>query len=100
MGLNDLNVIWEVVIQRRGESFQRMLGSSEEIDHLPSSVGPGVGAACAPNPGWLTGETGQCFFQLPLNRRMSDLELETSVTGTLVFHQKDSTLKLPAQSVI
>ena len=100
MGLNDLNVIWEMVVQRWGESLQLVLGSSKEIDHLPLGMGTGVGAACASNPYWLPRETGQCFFQLPLNRRRSDLELEPSIASALVFNQKGGPFKLLAHSVI
>ena len=87
-------------IQRRGESVQWVLGLSEEINHLPLGVGTGIGAASAPDPCWLARELGQGFFQLPLNRRMTGLKLESGVIGALVFNQKGGPPKLPARSVI
>ncbi len=73
MGFQDVYILWKVVIQRRDESFQGVLGSGEEVDHLALGVGSGVCAACASDPDRLTGELGQCFFQLPLDGRMSNL---------------------------
>ena len=60
-----------MMVQRRGESFQWMLSSGEKIDHLAFGVGPGIGAAGAPDPGLFASEPGYRFFQLPLNRRMT-----------------------------
>ena len=73
MGFQDVDILWEVVIQRWDESFKGMFGSSKEIDHLALGVGSGVGAACTSNPNRLTGELGQCFFQLSLDGWMSNL---------------------------
>ena len=87
-------------IQRRGESVQWMLGLGEEIHHLTFGVSAGIGAAGAPDPCWLARELGQGFFQLPLNRRMTGLKLESGVIGALVFNQKGGPPKLPARSFI
>ena len=65
------------MIQRRDESFQWMLSRGEKIDHLALGVGPGIGAAGAPDPGLLASEQGYRFLQLPLNRRMICLKLES-----------------------
>ena len=87
------------MIQRRDESFQWMLSSGEKIDHLALGVGPGIGAAGAPDPGLLASEQGYRFLQLPLNRRMICLKLESGVVRPLVFNQKGSPPKLPTGSV-
>ena len=76
-----------------------MLSRGEKIDHLALGVGPGIGAAGAPDPGLLASEQGYRFFQLPLNRRMTCLKLESGVVRPLVFNQKGGPPKLPAGSV-
>ncbi len=96
MGLKDVDILGEMVVQRGDELFQGMLGSGEEIDHLTFGVGPGIGAAGAPDPGRLARELGQGLFQLPLDRRMPDLKLEPGVIGPLIFNQKGGPPKLPA----
>ncbi len=100
MGFQNVDIVWEVVIQRRDESFQWMFGSGEEVDHLALGVGPGVGAACAPDPNRLTGELGQRFLQLSLDGRMPNLQLKSGVAGALVFNQKGYPFELPIRSVI
>jgi len=87
-------------VQCGSESFQGMLGGGGEIDHLTFSVGPGVGAAGASDPGWLPGELLQRCLQLTLDGGMADLKLESGVIGALVFNQKGGPPKLPARSVI
>ena len=88
------------MVQRRGESFQWMLSSGEKIDHLAFGVGPGIGAAGAPDPGLLASEPGYRFFQLPLDCRMTCLKLESGIVRPLVFNQKGDSPKLPARSVV
>ena len=100
MGLKNVDVLREMIIQRRGESFQWMLSSGEKINHLAFGVGPGIGAAGAPDPGLLASEPGYRFFQFPLDRRMTCLKLESGVVRTLVFNQKGGPPKLPARSVV
>ena len=63
-------------------------------------VGPGIGAAGAPDPDWLARELGQGLLQLALNRRIIGLKLESGVLGPLVFNQKGGPPKLPARFVI
>ena len=87
------------MVQRRDESFQWMLSRGEKIDHLALGVGPGIGAAGAPDPGLLASEQGYRFFQLPLDRRMTCLKLESDVARPLVFNQKGDPPKLPTGSV-
>jgi hypothetical protein len=58
MGLKDIDILGEMVVQRGDEIFQRMLGSGEKIDHLTLGVGPGIGAAGAPDPDRLARELG------------------------------------------
>ena len=77
-----------------------MLSRGEKIDHLAFGVGPGIGAAGAPDPGLLASEPGYRFFQFPLDRRMTRLKLESGVVRTLVFNQKGGPPKLPARSVV
>jgi len=77
-----------------------MLGVGDEVHHLALSVGAGIGAACAPDPDRLARESFQGFFQLSLNRRLADLELESGVIGPLIFNQKGGPPKLPARSAI
>ena len=77
-----------------------MIGFGGEVHHLALGVGAGIGAACAPDPGWLAYESFQGFFQLPLDRRMANLELEPGVIGPLIFNQKGGPPKLPARSAI
>jgi hypothetical protein len=96
MGLNDVDILREMVVQREDEFFQGMLGRGEEIDHLTLGMGPGIGAAGAPDPNRLARKLGQSLFQLPLNRRLADLELEPGVSGPLIFNQKGGPPKLPA----
>ena len=100
VGPNDVDVVGKMVIERWGESFQGVLGRGEEIHHLALGMGPGVGAAGAPDPGWLARELGQGFFQLPLDRRVIGLKLESGVFRPLVFNQKGGPPKLPARSAI
>ena len=100
MGLKNVDVLREMMVQRRGESFQWMLGSGKKIDHLALCVGPGIGAAGAPDPCLLASEPGYRFFQLPLNRRMTCLKLESGVVRPLVFNQKGGPPKQPARSVV
>ena len=100
MGLKNVDVLREMIIQRRGESFQWMLSSGEKIDHLAFGVGPGIGAAGAPDPGLLASAPGYRFFQFPMDRRMTCLKLESGVVRTLVFNQKGGPPKLPARSVV
>ena len=100
MGLKDIDVLGEMEVQRGDESFQGMPGSGEEIDHLTLGMGPGIGAAGAPDPGLLASEPGYRFFQLPLDRRMTYLKLESGVVRPLVFNQKGGPPKLPARSVV
>ena len=76
-----------------------MPSRGEKIDHLALSVGPGIGAAGTPDSGLLASEQGYRFFQLPLNRRMTGLKLESGVVRPLVFNQKGGSPKLPAGSV-
>ena len=76
-----------------------MLSRGEKIDHLALGVGPGIGAAGTPDPGLLASEQGYRFFQLPLDRRMTCLKLESGVARPLVFNQKGGPPKLPAGSV-
>ena len=76
-----------------------MPSRGEKIDHLALGVGPGIGAAGAPDPSLLASEQGYRFFQLPLNRRMTCLKLESGVVRPLVFNQKGSPPKLPTGSV-
>jgi len=66
---------------------------------LALGVGPGIGAAGAPDPGRLACELGQGLLQLSLDRRMIFLQLETGVFGPLVFNQKGGPPKLPARFV-
>ena len=89
-----------MVVQRGSESFQWMLGGGGEIDHLAFRMGPGVGAAGAPDPGRLPGEPLQRFFQLTLDCGVADLKLKSRVIGALVFNQKGGPPKLPARSAI
>jgi len=89
-----------MMVQRRDESFQWMLSRGEKIDHLALGVGPGIGAAGAPDPGLLASEPGYRFFQFPLDRRMTRLKLESGVVRPLVFNQKRGPPKLPARSVV
>jgi len=67
---------------------------------LALGVGPGVGAASAPDPGWLPRELGQGFLQLSLNRRVIGLKLESGVFRPLVFNQKGGPPTLPVRSFI
>ena len=100
MGFQNFDIVWEMVIQRRDESFQWMFGRGEEVDHLALGMGSRVRAACAPDPGRLTGELGEPFLQLSLDGRMSNLQLKSSVAGALVFNQKGYSSELPIRSVI
>lgn len=75
-----------------------MLSRGEKIDHLALGVGPGIGAAGAPDPGLLASEQGYRFFQLPLDCRMTCLKLESGVARPLVFNQKGGPPNLPAGS--
>jgi len=77
-----------------------MPSRGEKIDHLALGVGPGIGAAGASDPGLLASEQGYRFFQLPLDRRMTCLKLESGVARPLVFNQKGGPPKLPAGSVL
>ena len=98
VSLKDIDIIGEMVIQRGGEPFQGMLCAGEEIDELAFGMDSGIGAAGAPDPGFLAGEPGHGLFQLTLYGRLANLELETSVPGALVFNQKGGPPKLPARS--
>ncbi|SVA10266.1 uncharacterized protein METZ01_LOCUS63120, partial [marine metagenome] len=100
VGLNDVDVIGKMVIERRSESFQGVLGRGEEIHHLAFGVGSGIGAAGAPDPGRLACELGQRFLQLSLDGRMIGLKLESGVFGPLVFNQKGGPPQLFARSAI
>ena len=100
VSLKNVDVLREMMVQRRGESFQWMLSSGEKIDHLALGMGPGISAAGAPDPGLLASEPGYRFFQLPLDRRMTCLKLESGVVRPLVFNQKGGPPKLPARSVV
>ena len=96
VGLKNVDVLREIMVQPRGESSQWMLSSSEKIDHLALGMGPGIGAAGGPDPDRLARKLGQGLFQLPLNRRLADLELEPGVFCPLIFNQKGCPPKLPA----
>jgi len=65
-----------------------VLGAGEEIDHLAFGVGSGIGAAGAPYPNLLPGESEQGFFQFALDGRLADLKLETGIPSAFVFNQK------------
>ena len=75
-----------------------MPSRGEKIDHLALGVGAGIGAASTPDPGLLASEQGYRFFQLPLDRRMTCLKLESGVARPLVFNQKGGPPNLPAGS--
>ncbi len=87
-----------MIIHRGSESVQGVLGSGEEVDHLALGMRAGIGAAGAPDPCLLPCEPGQGLFELPLDRQLADLELETGVPGALVFNEKGGSPKLPARS--
>ena len=100
VSLKNVDVLREMMVQRRGKSFQWMLSSGEKIDHLALGMGPGIGAASAPDPGLLASKPGYRFFQLPLDCRMTCLKLESGVVRPLVFNQKGDPPKLPPRSVV
>ena len=100
VSLKNVYVLREMMVQRRRKSFQWMLSSGEKIDHLALGMGPGIGAASAPDPGLLASKPGYRFFQLPLDCRMTCLKLESGVVRPLVFNQKGGPPKQPARSVV
>ena len=100
VSLKNVYILREMMVQRRRKSFQWMLSSGEKIDHLALGMGPGIGAASAPDPGLLASKPGYRFFQLPLDCRMTCLKLESGVVRPLVFNQKGDPPKLPARSVV
>jgi hypothetical protein len=89
-----------MVIERRGKSFKGVLGRGEKIHHLTLGVGPGIGAAGAPNPDRLARELGQGLLELALDRRLIGLKLKSGVFGPLVFNQKGGPPKLSARLII
>ena len=100
VSLKNVDVLREMMVQRRSKSFQWMLSSGEKIDHLALGMGPGIGAASAPDPGLFASKPGYRFFQLPLDCRMTCLKLESGVVRPLVFNQNGGPPKLPAGSVL
>ncbi len=98
MGLKNVDVTGEVIVQRRCESLKVVVGACEKVDHLAFGVGSGIRAAGASDPRLLTCEPKEGFFQFPLDRRVSGLKLETGVFGSLVLNQKGGPPKLPARS--
>ena len=93
----DIDVLGEMIIHRRSESIQGVLRAREEVDDLSLGMSAGISAAGAPDPGFFTGEPEQGLFQLPLNRRLVGLKLETGVPGALVFNEKGGSPKLSAR---
>ena len=89
-----------MVIERRSESLQGVLGRCEEIHHLALSVCSGIGAAGSPDPGRLACELDQGFLQLSLDGWMISLKLESGVFSPLVFNQKCGPPKLPTHYAI
>ena len=86
-----------MIIHRRRESIQGVLRASEEVDDLALGMSTGISAAGAPDPRLLAGESEQRLLQLPLNRRLVGLKLETGVPGALVFNEKGGSPKLSAR---